>query len=383
MCVVPRLTYLFSDPVRMPLSSSFGSAATLRCLALLVLTVLTPSEALHAQAIEPRVPVERTEIGGRVHFQMNSTSADGEVGSEFFIRRARIWAATRVNEWIDGAVQVDVSGTTAVARYAFVRLSFSPAARLSFGQFKRAFDNFELTSSSQILVVERDGDVRGAGDCSGVEGVCSYSSFSENLRLSSLDVGLLFQGEAAGGAVEYLLSITNGSGPNTREENDAKSFSGRLEWRPVPGLKLGANAAVHDYPNPITGTDAYAPAAAFDVEVGDFEGGLHVQAGILTGRNWRNLDAVGKESRFLTWQGIVTYRVPLAGMGRIRAVEPLGRVSWGDPDRGSTADGGLLVTPGFVIHFEGRNKIAANVDVWRPQSGGTVWGLKAQTYLYF
>ena len=35
------------------------------------------------------------------------------------------------------------------------------------------------------------------------------------------------------------------------------------------------------------------------------------------------------------------------------------------------------------LPFEGRNKVAANVDAWRPASGETVWGLKAQMYLYF
>ena len=67
----------------------------------------------------------------------------------------------------------------------------------------------------------------------------------------------------------------------------------------------------------------------------------------------------------------------------MRAVEPVARVSWGDPDRGVAADGGLLITPGLALHFQGRNKVAANVDLWRPQEDGTEWGLKAQAYLYF
>jgi hypothetical protein len=64
-------------------------------------------------------------------------------------------------------------------------------------------------------------------------------------------------------------------------------------------------------------------------------------------------------------------------------VEPLARLSWGDPDTELASDGGLLMTPGLVLHFEGRNKMAANLDAWRPQSGETAWGLKVQTYLYF
>ncbi|GMV06863.1 MAG: hypothetical protein AMXMBFR53_31380 [Gemmatimonadota bacterium] len=347
------------------------------------LTAGARSPGVAAQAVEPRTPVEHTELGGRIHLQLNTTSADGQGGSEFLLRRARLWVGTRVNDWIDGAVQVDVAGGSAVARYAFVRLSLSPAARLSAGQFKRAFDNFELTSSADILVVERDGDVRGAFECAGVGGVCSYSRFSEKLLLSSLDVGLLLQGEVAGGRVGYLVSATNGPGPNTREENGAKSFSGRLEWLPAPDVKLGANLGVHDHPNAVTGEDAYAPATALDVELGSFDEGFHLQAGVMTGENWLNPDGAGEGSRFLTWQGIATWKVPVEGGGRIQAVEPVARVSWGDPDREREADGGMVFTPGLVLHFARRNKVAANVDVWRPQGGGTVWGLKAQTYVYF
>jgi hypothetical protein len=352
-------------------------------LAVVFATVL-PIGPVHAQAVEPRVPVQRTELGGRVHLQLNSTSVDGEVTSEFLVRRARLWVAGRVNDWIDGAVQIDASVGQVAARYAFVRLALSPALNVSLGQFKRAFDNFELTSSSQILVVERDGDIRGAGKCAGVGGICSYSRFSEELLFSSLDVGVLIQGDLAGGRLGYLISATNGPGPNVREENDTKSFSGRLEWNVGEGVRVGVNTAVHDYPNPVTGADTFAPAVALDLELGNFDEGFHVQAGVMAGQNWLNLNAAGVESDFLTWQGIVTYLVPLGGQGgQVRGIEPVGRVSWGDPDRDATSDGGLLLTPGLVLHFQGRNKIAANVDVWRPQEGAVAWSLKTQTYLYF
>lgn len=362
---------------------SFLSRTLVRAAPPLLAAALLSAD-LSAQAVEPRAPVQRTELGGRLHLQFNTTSADGEHATEYVMRRARIWAGTRINDWIDGAVQVDVSGSSAVARYAFVRFALGSDTRLSLGQFKRAFDVFELTSSADILVVERDASVRGASGCTGVGGLCSYSRFSEQLQLSSLDVGALLQGESAGGRVGWLLSVTNGAGPNRREENGAKSFSGRFELHPSKGeVTVGLNAGLHDFPNDVTGEDTYAPAAALDVEVGNFTRGFHLQAGVMTGENWLNLDAAGDGSRFLAWQGIATYRVPVEGSKRVQAVEPVGRVSWGDPDRDSATDGGLVVTPGLVVHFQGRNKLGANVDVWRPQSGHTVWGLKAQTYLYF
>ena len=58
-------------------------------------------------------------------------------------------------------------------------------------------------------------------------------------------------------------------------------------------------------------------------------------------------------------------------------------MSWGDPDRGFGADDGWLLTPGLAVHFVGRNKFAANVDVWIPATGETTWSLKMQSYRYF
>ena len=354
----------------------------LRRAAIAAALVLTTTASLGAQAVEPRAPVAGTVLGGRLHLQYNTSSADDEVASEFTLRRARIWAATRINDWIDGAVQVDVAGSKASARYAFLRFSLDPALRVSLGQFKRAFDLFELTSSSEILVIERDGIIRGMSPCAGVGGPCSFSRFSEQLELSSLDVGMLVQGDLAGGRISYLASLTNGSGDNTHEDNSAKSFSGRLEWHASPGLTFGANLGMHDFVPTAGGGDAYAPATELDMEVGGFDRGFHLQAGLLTGENWRNPVNGDEGSTFLTAQTIATYRVPLEG-GRIRGIEPLARLSWGDPDTDLEGDGGVLLTPGVVLHFDGRNKMAANLDAWRPKEGDTAWSLKMQAYIYF
>ena len=316
-----------------------------------------------------------------MHLQVAASSVDTVPQTEAILRRARLWAATRVNYWIDGAVQLDFGYEGVKARYAFVRFSASPAFSVSLGQFKRAFDLFELTSSSQILVVERDGRVRGVTPCTGLDGPCTYSAFSEDLQLSSLDIGALIAGDL-GSRVRYLASVTNGPGGNEREENHTKSGSLRLEVLPVSWLMVGLNAAAHDYPNPVTGVTGYAPAFAVDFDVGSFEGGPHLQLGAMAGENWRNLDPTGTPSRFATGQAIATWRFALTSPA-VDAVEPLARVSWGDPDLDVSPDTGLLFTPGLVLHFTGRNKIAVNWDYWRPATGPTAWSLKVQSYLYF
>jgi hypothetical protein len=336
-----------------------------------------------AQYVEPRRPVERTELGGRVHMQMSASSVDSVPATEFILRRARIWAAARLNDWIDAAVQVDIAKGEVVGRYAFIRFEFDPGFIVTTGQFKRAFDVFELTSSSQLLAIERDGNIPGVTDCTGVGGVCSYSRFSEKLQYASVDVGVLIEGDLADGRLSYGATLTNGGGGNTRETNDSKSVSGRVEWYPAEKLRIGGNYSLHDYTNEITGTDDYAPARAFDVEWGNFDEGLHVQLGMMAGDNWRAPTPSGSSPRFLAYQGIATYKSVLSNPGKILAIEPIGRVSWGDPDRRTARDGGWLMTPGVILHFTGRNRLAANVDVWKPHTGVTAWGLKVHTSVYF
>ncbi len=54
-------------------------------------------------------------------------------------------------------------------------------------------------------------------------------------------------------------------------------------------------------------------------------------------------------------------------------------MSWGDPDTDVDDDEGVLITPGVVLHFTGRNKFALNADIYSPGEGDTEWSFKAQT----
>lgn len=329
------------------------------------------------------------EVGGRVHTQLNTTSASGPgvPGSEFLVRRARLTIDATVDGWIDGRVQPDFGEGELSLKDAYVRLAFGPGLEVRFGQFKRPFDLFELTSSTRILVIERAGGVRGVDACPGPGGICSLSRFTEKLEYADRDIGAEVSGVLPGGRLRYAAAVTNGTGAGAAEENGPKSFSGRLEYALAPGLVVAGNVSAHDYVDPRDDTDARGTAWGGDVEWGDFGGGLHVQAGVVGGENWRNIvpdaDGLPRPSTFLAAQVIAAYRIPSDGGGRVSAVEPVARVSWGDPDDDAGDDAGLLLTPGLVVHFTGRNKIAANVDYSSPESGDSEWSLKVQSYLHF
>lgn len=337
-------------------------------------------------AAQITVNSKATEITltGRVHLQWNSTSVDGELSNEFLIRRARFTAEVDINDWISGKVQPDFGDGGISLKDAYLRLSFDPAFRTTIGQFKRPFDLFELTSSTQILVVERAGGVRGVDACSGPGGVCSYSRLTEKLGYSDRDIGVMVDG-SFGEGWKYMASVTNGTGGNGEEENDTKSYSGRLGFEPLPDLAVAAQVGVHDYidGSGATSSNEYALAFGGDVEWGDFDSGLHLQAGVTAGDNWLNLDAGGDPTTFVTAQGIVTYKVPVQNSRILQAVEPVGRISWADPDTDASSDDGILFTPGIVLFFSGRNKFAVNVDIWAPSEGDTEFSIKAQSYLHF
>ena len=324
------------------------------------------------------------KIDGRIHFQYNQTSSDQALlANSFFIRRARLEIEAKVNDFISGRIQPEFGEGTVGLRDAFVSLTFGPGFRTTFGQFKRPFDVFELVSSSQILVIERAGGVRGVEACSGVGNVCSLSRFTEKLGYSDRDIGVMVDGALGSSGFKYYASITNGRGPNNDiDENATKSYTGRVEYA-VSGLRIGGHVGVHDYPYDTTGTNKYATAFGADVDWGHYEKpGPHVQAGVVYGDNWKNL-GVTDPSKFVSAQAIATYMFPVKDNKYLYGIEPLVRASWGDPDTDVSDDTGWIFTPGLVVYMSGRNKFAVNVDVSKPAVGDTEYSIKAQTYLYF
>ena len=352
----------------------------IKCSAVAATLMLIPAGVCEAQ-----VRINSREIGitltGRVHTQFSTTSVAGEPTSEFQIRRTRLTARIQIDDFIDGAIQPDFGQGKISLKDAYLRLTFDRAVRLTFGQFKRAFDIFELPSSTQILVIERTGGITGVDDCDGPGGVCSWSSLTENLEFADRDVGVAVDGRA-GEYVEYRFTLTNGTGANASDENGTKSYSGRATWRATPAVRVGANVALHDYVNPTRGRDEYAVAYGADLEIGSYGDEVHLQAGIVSGQNWQSLDASGEPGTLLTAQAILSYRFRLES-GRLSAVEPLGRISWGDPNTAVPGAGGLLLTPGIAFHLTGRNMLVANLDVWSPATGSTEWSIKMQSFLHF
>lgn len=347
-----------------------------RLLCFLALLTASSVGPLAAQTLSARAADIR--LGGRLHAQYAASSV-AEVNNDFFLRRARFTADLTVSDFFAARVQPEFAGGTAALQDAYITLAPSESFEISMGQFKRGFDLFELSSSTDLSIIERDGRVEGVGGCAGVGGACSYSRLTEKLDFAGRDQGLRL--EASRGAVGFVATLTNGTGINVADENDAKSFSGRVTFDVVPGVTLGGQVGVHDYVDP-GDENASAVAWAADVEFGGWRDGIHFQAAVVGGDNWKVLRASGEEAAFTAAQAVLSYYRSLDA-GRFAGVEPLARVSWADPDGDAADDAALIFTPGLMLYVTGKNKIGFNVDVFAPQAGDTEYSFKIQSFIYF
>ncbi len=346
--------------------------------AVVAVAIALPSAA-RAQVEIKANNLAEIKFSGRVNLQYNTTSVGDRRSSEFLLRRVRLTAEFKFNDFLSGKIEPEYAITSTRVRDAYGRLTFGSGFRFTFGQFKKPTDVFQLTTSSLLPVIERTGFVRGVDSCAGV-GFCSFTFFSSGLLYADRDIGVMVDGEI--GIFDYAVSATNGEGVWTKEANGEKAFNGRVVVRAAKDLKIGAHAVQLDFANDTTGQVDYGTAYGADVDWGNYDRGLHVIAGAMGGTNWRNLDAQGRTSDFVTAQAILSYKAPVGGK-HISAIEPIGRVSWSDPDTDAAQDGAWLLTPGLQFFFLARNKMSFNADIYVPDQGGTVWSFKGQFWMYF
>ena len=352
-------------------------------LPLLLLVAVLPT-ALSAQ-LQITAGAADIAVGGRFHLQYSRSSVDGEGGGadaidDLFVRRARIQLNLRMSDAFDARVEPDFGGGGVGVGLAdaWARLTLGPGLRLSAGQFKRAFTTFELASSTDLSLIERDGRIEGLAGCPGVASVCTFSRFTERLQFDDRDIGVRAEG-AIGSRVSYMATLTNGEGRNSADVNDAKSFSGRLVVMPGGGLRVGAFAGSHDYLDRDT-ADQRATAFGADLELGEFRDGFHLIAGVASGDNWRS----GPDAGFTAVQGLASFFLPLAEGGRFAGVEPLFRLSWATTENDVGEDqGALLLTPGLSVYVVGKNWIGVNLDRYDPDFAPSEWSLKVQAFAFF
>jgi hypothetical protein len=355
--------------------------------------------AAAAPAWSQPAPVRAT-LGGRMHYQWNSTSIDqAEAGaaapvasSTFETRRVRLAVDVQVSDWIRGMIEPEFAMGRLALRNAWVAFEVDSALVVRAGQFKKPFGLVLLTSSARLPVIERGVRIRGLddalrrtadgrlGEVRGQLLVGEHFALLETQLYLAYEMGLAVEGRR--GPLGWSLGVFNGGGPDQRDENDGYSAAGRVTWRAegVMPVVLGAAWSRRElnWPTPVSPETRSGDAFAVDAELGTFRRGMWVVAELATGDN------LGTLERFVGAQAIASYFVATGG-ARIEGWEPVGRVSWGDPDRGVAGDEGLLLTPGMNLYFAGRNRLMLNWDVYMPRGDGfdTQHAARAQVNLHF
>lgn len=369
-----------------------------------------PALTITADAVEidlsGRVQTQMATSGcSDVPFDADSPCVEQVPAVDLFLRRVRLSASVEISDLVDAEIQPDFAEVDGVElKDAWGRLSFGPGLRVQVGHFKRPFDGFQLTSSTRILTIERDLDVPG------VPGLAapSLDELTTAFRVSDRDVGAMANGSPAGTGLEYWVGLFNGRGPDADGDlNSGKQVVGRLEYtvRPAGSLPLSVAAAAASTDLPVRGA-ADPPGtrgsglryANYELwaELGDFQPGPHVQAGLVFGDTPLQTDAgepldpdvpaAGRDlGSAMAWQVIGAWRLALGDGGRLAAVEPVLRVTRADPHTGVAADEAWGVTPGVQLFFGGRNKLAINWDrvLYADDATDAVSSFKAQLQVHF
>jgi hypothetical protein len=352
-----------------------------------------------AMPVAAQAPAVRATLGGRSHFQWSTTSVgedeagSAQVGSTFETRRVRLSADVQVSDWIRGRIEPEFTLGTLRLRQAWMSFTFDSAFVVRAGQVKKPFGAINLKSSAEVAVIERGVRIRGLeaaltranpdayASLRGTPLIGEQHALLDNQAYLGYDQGVTLEGER--GMLSWVAGIYNGSGPDTRDENDGKSLAGRLDVQmptSVP-FKVGAAFSRRELNWPAaSGTETRSGNAfALDAELGAFR-----RAGVWLVAEAALGDNLVTEERFTAAHVIGSWHRPTGG-SRVEAVEPVARVSWGDPDGTMDGDGGVLVTPGVNLYFAGRNRFMVNWDVYLPQGDGvdTQHALRAQFNLHF
>lgn len=403
---------------------TLSTAMRATALAFLVSTLLPGCRARAQSDLEVTADAVTVDLTGRVQTQASTSScsdfpveadspcAEQPPGLDIFMRRVRFAATVTILQlqkddetipFLVGKVEPDFGDVDdVVLRDAYGRLTFSDHVKVQIGQFKRPFDGFNLVSSSRLLTVERDLDIPG------VPGLraASLGEFTSRFNLGSYDIGAMLFGAAGDGRIEYRVGAFNGepSGVNN-DRNADKQFAGRLRYNLEVGdvpLSVAAAAAFTDLPFQGADDQPGRPRSGkfyqnyeFFAELGRYEPGPHVQAGVVFGDNPLENEfgadpvlAEDEDANFasmVAWQVIGAYRFPVTATPFVESLEPAFRVTRAEPNTDLEDDEVWGITPGVNIYFYGRNKLQLNWDLatFAGDRFDSVNSFKTQFQVYF
>ena len=342
-------------------------------------------------------------VRGRIQTQLSTVSGDSsgvfnphaQVNSSFEIRRLRIQTDVRIGDNINLVIQPSFEMGSLRMRDAYLRViparTATTSLGLTLGQEKKPFNRYELTSSNNLLSIERGARFRG------IALPAAQSNLLEDNGYLAHDIGASADLNLMSNRFQLKAGLYNGSGESGNDVNNAKTYGARATFtalrnaEQLPVLRLGAALISRDRAVTTTATStAFSPdssrrtsAYGFEAEWGDFRPGPHVIADYACGRNlWMsqykynagrnvgNLRPGTPDSAFATFsslQVIGAWRFQFAdpnGTRLIKIVEPAIRFDVTDPNTGRDNDNAITITPVLSIYFSQTTVLRAGVDLY-------------------
>lgn len=154
-----------------------------------------------------------------------------ENNDTFRIRRMRVGLSGDLAPRVGWTFSLEASGPSSHLRDAYITLRFSPAANLRIGQFYQPFMLDRLTSTSRTEVIDR-------------------AFFTDRIALTRDPGVMVYNAQPFFGWLSYSLDVSNGTGMNVTDNNDAKDVTGRVVAVPkeLAGLSIGVNASSGEQP---------------------------------------------------------------------------------------------------------------------------------------
>ena len=168
----------------------------------------------------------------------------------FRIRRMRFGFSGDLAPKIGWAFSIEGAGS-AHLRDAHITLRFTNAANVRIGQFYQPFSLDRLTSTSRTEVIDR-------------------APITDRIALTRDPGVMVFNARPFFGWLSYFVDVSNGTGMNVNDDNDAKDVTGRIVLAPpvLRGLAVGLNTSVGEQPvgtRTRTGADLSIDRRAFKV----------------------------------------------------------------------------------------------------------------------
>ena len=179
----------------------------------------------HATGRTQSTDAPSVHVGGYVQFDYLAPLGERTEGDQTFrFRRVRLALSGALVEHIDWMVTIEAT-TTPMLRDAYIALKHVPAATVRLGQFVMPHGLEQYVISSNSL------------------------EFTERLLtplVSNRDAGVMVTNTRPfGGWLTYAVAVTNGTGMNVRDDNDAKDAVVRVTATPpaIRGLQISVNGA--------------------------------------------------------------------------------------------------------------------------------------------